>query len=886
MIVHKNLRLCGGTFFFLLLKAGEGVEASQDLRFKYFLGVIDPLSVNGIMDGEVDKLHTYASKFRNCQELPKKSKLMRLGDQIVCNSFRDSIKEFGNTGLDRVKEFTEKFIPEIRRPWLVRALLELIHYDDSIPGNAVFNIKPGFLPAYKEEFVKEDAEIFFYDFLLGIWFYVYENCADNTIGKNTIESLGTSVKSNVEDEFSYDTIGVNNIFDGVSIYYEPKPEVNEKTKATMTIHYADMGRVAPDLSEMNLEEDFVLVNHSAKRPIEYEKDKFYDYRTKAYYKYRNKKTFIYETERPFRDFYVCNDIAREAPANIIRGNGEVRFFDGVEIKHDARVSYLNFSRIVLIGQGGLGKTMMVNNLFLGAVEDYEEGSEGTIPILVSLNEYKPKENDLMYLITRAVTRFDPKIELSDITTQLYTDETVLLLDGMDEIKQDYLFDFIREVDYLCDSNPKCMIIISSRSIPEIRNLSGFTRYELLPLTQDQAFEMVSRLDPQYVDEKIKENFIKDIKSGRFKLNDKERREFLGNPLFLTIMLVSYSQTNNIPTKRYLFYHDAYVAMATRHDALKGISREFSTKLDVDKFQKCFGQFCADSYSDRVLKFDRPLLDKYMQKVIDDNGLQTNKDMFFKDIVQKLCLMYLDGTEYRFIHRSFQEYFTAFYFTTLLEEDMEDVYELLIELDTKIVSDETISMFYGMSDKRCEKYIIIPFLESIFANGGDEDDYRDFLLRFYPELEYVTGELDDDMINNQLRSAIYKFIAEYYEIKEEICSSDFDYEEGYADSQEKYYTVEDYRNDKEYGDCSFVEDGRIGLYTDEQGTPLPDVSIEDAGYLCTFDMSEAVNDDRWKDLLFDSLFPLYKEFYAAKELLERLKGERLQTKKKRKFGLKE
>ena len=262
MIVHKNLRLCGGTFFFLLLKAGEGIEVSQDLRFKYFLGVIDPLAVNGIMDGEVDKLHAYASKFRNCQELPKKSKSIRLGDKIVCNSFKDSMREYGNTGLERVKEFTEKFIPEIRRPWLVRALLELIHYDESIPDNAVFYVKPNFMPAYKEEFVKEDAEISFYDFLLGVWFYVYEHCADNTIGRKTIEMLGIATKASVEDGFNYDIIGVNEIFEGVSINYDQKQKSDKKSSDIPVIHYSDMGTTSPDLAQMDLKKDYVLIIHS------------------------------------------------------------------------------------------------------------------------------------------------------------------------------------------------------------------------------------------------------------------------------------------------------------------------------------------------------------------------------------------------------------------------------------------------------------------------------------------------------------------------------------------------------------------------------------------------------------------------------------------------
>ena len=235
-----------------------------------------------------------------------------------------------------------------------------------------------------------------------------------------------------------------------------------------------------------------------------------------------------------------------------------------------------------------------------------------------------------------------------------------------------------------------------------------------------------------------------MKTRRFRFNDKEKREFFGNPLFLSIMIVTYSQTNNIPTQRYLFYEQAYRAMSTRHDGLKGITRNFATGLNERDFQKYFGQFCADSYADYNLKFSRDLMERYLEKVISDNGLKTSVDMFFKDITEKLCLMYLDGNEYRFIHRSFQEYFAAYYFTTLMDDEYKDIYEVLNALDYKIASDETISMLCGLDQKRFERYVVIPLLEEMFGYNNDEEDYKSFIRKYYSEIEYVTGTLDREI----------------------------------------------------------------------------------------------------------------------------------------------
>ena len=329
-------------------------------------------------------------------------------------------------------------------------------------------------------------------------------------------------------------------------------------------------------------------------------------------------------------------------------------------------------------------------------------------------------------------------------------------------------------------------------------------------------------------------------------------------------------------------------MSTRHDGLKGITRNFSTGLNERDFQKYFGQFCADSYADYNLKFSRDLMERYLEKVIRDNCLKTSVDMFFKDITEKLCLMYLDGNEYRFIHRSFQEYFAAYYFTTLMDDEYKDIYEVLTALDYKIASDETISMLCGLDQKRFERYVVIPLLEEMFSYNNDEEDYKSFIRKYYSEIEYVTGTLDDEMANNSIQSALYKFVSSFYYIKEYIYGAEFGDDESLADSREKYYCIADYR-DSAYGDMDTVDERGMGQYTDLDGELYEGVVIEEEGYVCTLDLGQVVsnisdNEALW-ELIFSDSFSLKKEFNAAKELLEKLRKKYavIQTKKKR-FGL--
>lgn len=886
MKAEQHFRLCGGTFFNLLLQANDNCSESQDVRFRDFLGIIDPPVLTEVSKGEAyDKLHTYASKFRNCKQVPTNGKYIKLGNEKVCQVFRDELKQDASAPINRVVQFADSYIPKGSRLWLVRCLLELIESDTSISDNAMFYIKPGFAPSYKVDFLREDIEIDFYDFLLGIWFYVYQNCKDNTVGEKTIQRWYKRDKENVEGTFDATAIGASEKYQNI-VLKEGKVDERTETPTPKEVVYLTRNDVAPDLGMYDPEENLVFISAEKANSRDLE-TRLTAYMNAAYKKYSRKRTFIYDTERPFVDFYVCNDVAKSAYGRLY---AYAEMFNGIripeEVYHNISVADFKTNKICLIGQGGLGKSMMVNHLFLEAVDNYSE--EEVLPVITALSDYDPEKKDLMYLISRSITRFDRKIELSDILNQFDDEESVILLDGLDEVKKEYVQECKKEIEVFADQFPKCKVVVSSRDMTELRSIEGFQPYYLCPLTEDQAFEMVNKLDPVYVDDDLKERFINDVKRRRFRFNDKEKREFFGNPLFLSIMIVAYSQTNNIPTQRYLFYEQAYRAMATRHDGLKGITRNFSTGLNEREFQKYFGQFCADSYADYNLKFSRDLMERYLEKVIRDNGLKTNVEMFFKDITEKLCLMYLDGDEYRFIHRSFQEYFAAYYFTTLMDDEYKDVFEVLSSLDSKIISDETISMLCGLDQKRFERYVVIPLLEEIFAFNNDEEDYKNFIRKYYSEIEYVTGNLDNEMANNELKFAMYKFVASHYHIKEDIYGSAFDWDEAWADRTEKYYTIDDYRENAT-GAMETVDESGMRRYTDSDGEPYEGVEIVEEGYICTVELGHAFsnlfrNEALW-EIIFDDSFSLKKEFNAAKELLEKLREKYavIQTKKKR-FGL--
>ena len=64
----------------------------------------------------------------------------------------------------------------------------------------------------------------------------------------------------------------------------------------------------------------------------------------------------------------------------------------------------------------------------------------------------------------------------------------------------------------------------------------------------------------------------------------QHQSFLSNPLMALLMLMTYSDVAEIPTRSHVFYEQTFQVLYHRFDATKDIfKREFSSGLDIDHF---------------------------------------------------------------------------------------------------------------------------------------------------------------------------------------------------------------------------------------------------------------------------------------------------------------
>ncbi len=883
------LHLSGGIFFNLMLAARKKPVANQKECLKELLYIFDR-SAKG-MSG--NSLVTIASRFRNCDP-DLHSEYIRFGDPVVVEEFNGRMRDDYASVVGEVKNYADHYLDlEVNGKWLARALMELVEKDSLIQDNAKFMAIPGGIPAYKQEF-PEMQVVYIYNLLLSVWHYICCTQGMSENGQETYFALADSMGESRPRKFDRSRIGFESHEDvQVSYDTEIKPVKTHFVAPVDAYAQAITGKAVqaemmPDVYEAGLQriftrpEDIMLLDFEIS-PVVGRKDMLNKYKTylcRAYDKHSKKKTFLYEMQREFYGFFVCNDVKQRE--NACRSELRTAKENENVIKNACVDSFLEERRfIVLSGTGGMGKSMMMTHFMLDTIGKYRK--TGRVPVFVVLRDYNPASGDLLDFIFQELKRHDVNLHLSDLVELLQSGKGVILFDGLDEIKSENSRYFYKEIETLADSYPDATYIVSSRPTMNFRGLSRFTVYDLQPFSKDQAIEMVEKLDQSVVDPVIQKDFIQDLKDNRFGFGWKERMDFLGNPLFLTILLLTYEGNHDIPTERYLFYEQAYEALAKKHDAAKALTREFATGLNSREFQNYFGEFCTITYEQEKYDFTPEEISAYFQEVIEANELETTPEAFIEDVTGKICLIYKDGGKYYFVHRSFQEYFVAYFFSRQLEQRFGAVLDIFQNRDTLDHDSVVLPMLFDMEQHKTELCIVIPFLEQVFKDREDDDAYEYFLEHFYSIICYEQGDVSE-VSTGTSESSIYEFIADKYRFKEMIDGDELPEMDCWVDREYVYY---DRNWDKETNQIGTELIARIDLphgyeqmhmdWTDEE------IEVVGKSYeICVVDVyRRPIYEDTLK-MLTDDSFPLKQEFYAAKALYMRLKDKYKQKKDRKSF----
>lgn len=224
MTINEYPRLCGGTFFTLVLQALRQRMKAREHYSGDSDGLSDPEVLVGLIkvinpdytDPGKENLKGTANNYKACKT--SNSAYLPFDDEQVISVFDSEVKTDYQSALNGMIRFVNDFLDMSetihKDANLVRALVDLIQQDQTIKVGDEFYI--GLHGEKKKKAALGDLkEVCLPSFLLGVWHYVVVNRRDNAVGKMTYNAW---CPSNDRAPRKYTAHMGEGILDGLTTY--------------------------------------------------------------------------------------------------------------------------------------------------------------------------------------------------------------------------------------------------------------------------------------------------------------------------------------------------------------------------------------------------------------------------------------------------------------------------------------------------------------------------------------------------------------------------------------------------------------------------------------------------------------------------------------------
>ena len=457
----------------------------------------------------------------------------------------------------------------------------------------------------------------------------------------------------------------------------------------------DLSEVTASVVNQQISEVKNWLGESLKRFWTKNVQSFRDYTKASYRKYSETKTLLYK-DKPVKvaDIYV------QTRLKLPSSDEQILDIDILELIE-------NGIPILITATAGAGKTFFAKYIFLSAIQ-----RGNCIPIMIELRNVDDFSDGIVSILNRELTLGGFSAQNTVLEEMIATNRFLIILDGYDEVESSKLDLINKALLDFTKSYPECPLVITSRPDEGLEYLSSFRNYEVLPLELDQAIQLVSKLT---YDPKVKDLFLENLEKGLFN----KHQDFMSNPLLLTILLMTYGEIAEIPTKMHIFYEQAFDVLFYKHDASKGMyRREIKSGLAADDFKNLLSCISTSAYIRQKATFTNTDLIKFIRngkKITDLKKL--NLEAYKSDLLTNVCILVQDGLRYTYNHRSFQEYFSAYFLARFAPSQKQDIYWRFLK---RGFWDNALSLAYEMNRDIVERDFIYPVLCELLDKIKDDD----------------------------------------------------------------------------------------------------------------------------------------------------------------------
>ncbi|CAH5607650.1 NACHT domain-containing protein [Enterobacter cloacae] len=315
---------------------------------------------------------------------------------------------------------------------------------------------------------------------------------------------------------------------------------------------------------------------------------------------------------------------------------------------------LDNDRAILIkGLAGQGKSTLLRKLLSNNAKRFSR-----LPVFYELKNYCG--GALEASISKSLSNFGVKISEYALRKLLSDSNVKIYLDAFDEVKPEFRYELIDEIKRFVNSF-NCHVICTSRPDTEIDTLSELRTFSVCELTEEQIFGIIKKTASD--NEKCEELCGALKRSPLHTRND----SILKSPILVVLFCISYNLGEDIPNTLSQFYSNIFDTVFHRHDNIKGkVYRERHWNDNRRIYRELFDCLCFISLRAGLNGFSHEKLVEFVSvslKHINEENSIAEKAV--KELSSITNLIIEDGfNEYRFVHKSIQEFFAASFIISL------------------------------------------------------------------------------------------------------------------------------------------------------------------------------------------------------------------------------
>jgi predicted NACHT family NTPase len=357
-------------------------------------------------------------------------------------------------------------------------------------------------------------------------------------------------------------------------------------------------------------------------------------------------------------------------AELLQGFNDPNKFDrfGLNRISEGRIPGLKAveqrDKLMVLGKPGAGKTTFLKSLALQCSGG--QLHSGLVPIFITLKDFgdDPKKHALLgYIIERLS---DYEIESEEIEQLLKQGKIMVLLDGLDEVKEESNKYVLAEITKFSDRYDKNRFVMTCRIATREYTFEKFTEVEVADFDKEQIDTFVKNWFECSKKEKKEE---KAKKFRRNLENQPQIKELATNPLLLTLLCLVFEDKGEFVSRnRYDVYKEAIDTLLGKWDASRAIERENVYKnLSLGDKRDLLSYIALTTFEERNYFLPKinlvNLISNYIRNFPDaktnPEQLELDSELVLKSIeVQHGVMVERAQNIYSFSHLTFLEYFTA------------------------------------------------------------------------------------------------------------------------------------------------------------------------------------------------------------------------------------